>query len=461
LEIGVGTGRFAAPLGVQVGVDPSAAMLEQARARGIRVVLGIAEQLPFTASSFDYALIVTTICFVDNPHAMLREARRVIKPGGCLVIAFIDRKSPLGQEYLAHQSENVFYRHATFFSSEEVGSLLRDSGFPRQEWVQTLSMTLPDTGEIEPFVPGRGKGAFAVVRGIKSPCCSLEDLSKTFEMFQRLTDFSAEWLYWRTPEGEMRYISPAGEEISGYSVEELMKFPETCEAIIHSDDLHLWREHAHEADKGGKPIPIEFRIVTKQGDVRWISHICRPIYDENGAFLGISGSNRDITEHKTAEEQLRFLGTHDMLTGLFNRAFFDAELDRLAKGRQFPIGIVMADVDGLKKVNDHHGHGAGDRLLQRAAQLLKNTFRAEDFVARIGGDEFAILLPHADFHIVGELLKRVKSSQESINCSGSECPVSLSLGAATVRKGKRLLRALKLADKRMYQHKFSKKQRKP
>jgi diguanylate cyclase (GGDEF)-like protein/PAS domain S-box-containing protein len=303
--------------------------------------------------------------------------------------------------------------------------------------------------------------AFAVVRGMESLHDRLRKLQKSEELFRRLTEFSAEWLYWRTPEGEMRYVSPAGEEISGYSVEELRKFPETCDAMIHPDDNELWHDHAHEADKGGKPIPIEFRIVAKQGDIRWISHICRPIYDENGAFLGISGSNRDITEHKMAEEQLRFLGTHDMLTGLFNRAFFDAELDRLAGGRQFPIGIVMADVDGLKKVNDRHGHAAGDRLLQRAAQLLKNTFRAEDFVARIGGDEFAILLPHADSRIVEELLKRVRISQESINCSGSECLVSLSLGAATVRKGKRLLRALKLADKRMYQHKFSKKHRKP
>jgi SAM-dependent methyltransferase len=108
IEIGVGSARFAAPLGVQVGVDPSPAMLVHAAARGISVVEGTAENLPFVAASFDFALVVTTLCFVDSPVRMLEEARRVLKPGGRLVIGFIDRDSDLGQDYLAHQNENVF-----------------------------------------------------------------------------------------------------------------------------------------------------------------------------------------------------------------------------------------------------------------------------------------------------------------------------------------------------------------
>ncbi|MBE9551448.1 MAG: class I SAM-dependent methyltransferase, partial [Proteobacteria bacterium] len=97
LAIGVGTGRFAAPLGVQVGIDPAYEVLDYAEKRGISVVQGIAEALPFADSSFDYALSVTTICFVDDATAMLTEAYRVLKPGGELVIGFIDRTSDLGQ----------------------------------------------------------------------------------------------------------------------------------------------------------------------------------------------------------------------------------------------------------------------------------------------------------------------------------------------------------------------------
>jgi len=168
LAIGVGTGRFAAPLGVQVGIDPARAVLDYAASRGISSVQGVAEALPFADSSFDYALSVTTICFVDDATAMLTEAYRVLKPGGELVIGFIDRTSDLGQHYLAHQAENVFYREATFYSADEVELLLRCIGFTEPVWVQTLSKTLDETREIEPLRVGYGQGAFVVVKACRS-----------------------------------------------------------------------------------------------------------------------------------------------------------------------------------------------------------------------------------------------------------------------------------------------------
>jgi len=164
LSIGVGTGRFAAPLGVQIGIDPAHAVLGYAAQRGISAVQALAEALPFADGLFDRALCVTTICFVDDAGAMLREAWRVLKPGGVLVIGFIDRTSDLGQHYLAHQAENVFYRDATFFSATEVEQLLRDRGFAEPVWVQTLTKSLEETREIESLSSGYGQGAFVVVR---------------------------------------------------------------------------------------------------------------------------------------------------------------------------------------------------------------------------------------------------------------------------------------------------------
>lgn len=167
IEIGVGSGRFAAPLGVQVGVDPSRAMLAHAAARGIKVVEGVAENLPFEDGTFDYALVVTTICFVDSPVKMLAEAHRVLKPGGRLVIGFIDRESALGQDYLTHQNESVFYREATFISADEVKQLLLETGFSIDAWGQTLARPLPETWEIESLRAGRGQCAFVVVAASK------------------------------------------------------------------------------------------------------------------------------------------------------------------------------------------------------------------------------------------------------------------------------------------------------
>jgi SAM-dependent methyltransferase len=164
LAIGVGTGRFAAPLGVQVGIDPAREVLDYATGRGITPVQAVAEALPFADDSFDYVLSVTTICFVDDASAMLSEAYRVLKPGGELVIGFIDRTSELGQHYLAHQAENVFYREATFYSTAEVEHLLHITGFSDPLWAQTLSKTLEEIREVEPLRSGYGQGAFVVVK---------------------------------------------------------------------------------------------------------------------------------------------------------------------------------------------------------------------------------------------------------------------------------------------------------
>lgn len=167
LEIGVGSGRFAAPLGVAFGVDPSAKMLERARRRGTNVVIGVAESLPFFDRTFDYALVVTTICFVDDIWAMFAEAHRVLKPSGRLIIGFIDRESRLGRHYRAHQAENVFYREATFYSADQVGALLMHSGFDDLAWVQTLTLPLDTMREVEAAQPGCGRGAFVVVRATR------------------------------------------------------------------------------------------------------------------------------------------------------------------------------------------------------------------------------------------------------------------------------------------------------
>lgn len=163
LEIGVGSGRFAAPLGVQVGIDPSRAMLDRARARGLEVLEGIAEDLPFVDDSFDHALVVTTLCFVDSPEAMLAQARRVLRPGGVLVMGFIDRDSALGRHYEKHREASVFYRDATFYSASEVERLVTGAGFSVLSWAQTLSRSLEQTEHIEPVRPGRGQDAFVVV----------------------------------------------------------------------------------------------------------------------------------------------------------------------------------------------------------------------------------------------------------------------------------------------------------
>jgi SAM-dependent methyltransferase len=167
LEIGVGSGRFAAPLGVPIGVDPARSVLRYAARRGIRVARAVAESLPFRGGVFDYGLIVTTICFVDDAAVTLAEAHRVLRPGGVLAVGFVDRETPLGRFYLTQRTRNVFYRDAVFYASAEVDGLLRAAGFRELTWAQTLFGPVDALTDVEPTREGRGAGGFVVVRAVR------------------------------------------------------------------------------------------------------------------------------------------------------------------------------------------------------------------------------------------------------------------------------------------------------
>ncbi|MEW6540039.1 MAG: diguanylate cyclase [Bacillota bacterium] len=139
---------------------------------------------------------------------------------------------------------------------------------------------------------------------------------------------------------------------------------------------------------------------------------------------------RDITERKQAEERLRHLSIHDSLTGLYNRSYFNEELHRIARSRYKSVGLILCDVDGLKLVNDTLGHAAGDRLLRAAAEVLRGSFRGNDVLSRIGGDEFAVLLPNVTETIVQKACRKIASAIDLRNESHSEVPLSLSVGFA-------------------------------
>ena len=148
-------------------------MRQLATAKGIQCVDAKAEHLPFATHTFHAVLMVTTICFVDDPAQSLAEASRVLRPGGTLIVAFVDRHTPLGQEYQRNRQQSLFYRAARFFGTDEITALLTQAGLIDLDYRQTLfthpnQMTAPD-----PVRPGYGQGAFVAVRARKpeaAPC---------------------------------------------------------------------------------------------------------------------------------------------------------------------------------------------------------------------------------------------------------------------------------------------------
>lgn len=165
IEIGVGTGRFAGPLGIPLGVEPSPRMAKLARQRGIEVIEGVAENLPFADNSFDLAVMVTVVCFLDDVTQSLQEAFRILKPNGTLVLGFIDRESELGKHYRQKKDQSRFYRDATFYSVSELEALLTKADFSNFDYRQTL---LPGETTGLTVREGHGSGGFVVIQAHKT-----------------------------------------------------------------------------------------------------------------------------------------------------------------------------------------------------------------------------------------------------------------------------------------------------
>ncbi|NOY88153.1 MAG: class I SAM-dependent methyltransferase [FCB group bacterium] len=167
VEIGVGSGKFAAPLDIALGVEPSEKMRALAAQRGIEVVAGVAEKLPFPNNVFDYALMVTAICFVDDPQVSVAEVFRILKPKGAFVIGFVDKESPLGKLYQKNKEQNVFYKDAKFYSSKEIKTYMVNVGFENFTFCQTVFHLLNQVKSVEEVKDGYGEGSFVVIKGIK------------------------------------------------------------------------------------------------------------------------------------------------------------------------------------------------------------------------------------------------------------------------------------------------------
>ncbi len=165
LEIGIGSGIFAEHLNIGFGIDPSENMLAIASKRGCNVVKGVAENLPFPDESFDFAAFITSLCFVNDPEKALLEASRILKPDGVIIIALIDKDSPLGKSLEKGKDRSKFYKHATFYSVPEIINLMETAQFKASCIYQTLQN--PADNNLENPIEGFGSGSFVVLKGQK------------------------------------------------------------------------------------------------------------------------------------------------------------------------------------------------------------------------------------------------------------------------------------------------------
>lgn len=301
VEIGVGSGIFAEPLGIKEGVEPSAAMRLKALERNIHALDAVAEDLPYADASYDFALMVTTICFVDDPAQALSEACRILKPGGFLILASVDKDSPLGRQYIQNKEQSKFYKEATFFTTEELYSLLAAQGFVVEQCRQTIFGELNDITEPQQSSRGFGQGSFVVIKALKPTDKRVKKsvLDLTEQRLNRALEAgNMAWWEMELPSGKItfshnktRLLGLKGDDFGHFSDFMNIVHPEDCD-----NAMNAMYEHLH-----GKAeiYECEYRMKNVEGNYLWFHDAGRIVQRENEKIL-VAGIVTEITAKKEA-----------------------------------------------------------------------------------------------------------------------------------------------------------------
>ncbi len=253
-------------------------------------------------------------------------------------------------------------------------------------------------------------------------------------------------------EGNILYSSPSAKTQLGYGPNE--HIGTSIFEPVHPDDRQRVLATFNKSVATASPGKTEYRYKQADGGYQWLETVGNPVIDKDGKVTSVVLNTRDVSERKQMEEQLQYISLHDTLTGLYNRNYFERELDMLEKDCQGPVGVILCDLDGLKLINDTMGHAAGDQLLINAAKVLKETVPEAVATARVGGDEFALMLLTNEEDKVANAAQRIREAIDTYNASHMELPLSISIGYALSSDGAFIRHAFTTADDNMYREKL-------
>ncbi len=258
------------------------------------------------------------------------------------------------------------------------------------------------------------------------------------------------------PKLKYRYLSPVVDNILGpNSLKEHLKYPEKVFEIVHPDDYEtLLKKVTGHLDYSK---PIIQRLKNKNGEYIWFEDYATPIY-ENGEVVAVLGIHRNINEKVELQRRLEYKISHDALTNIYNRAYFESKFEYFDRECDTSIAIVICDLDELKHINDHFGHKMGDALIKETANLLSRISSKDKIVARIGGDEFAIILIDTDLPKIELFLANLQSEIDLFDSGNPSFHIKLSKGYAYSSSSLSKMNQLFIeADNQMYEEKRNKK----
>jgi len=257
------------------------------------------------------------------------------------------------------------------------------------------------------------------------------------------------------PELKYLYLSTTVNDLLGpHTYEQHISSPEKIFEIVHPDDRVIMINKR--LGKLNFQEPIQVRFMNHLGQYIWFEEHATPIYKE-GKFVGVLGIFRNIDEKVALQQQLEYKSTHDALTNVYNREYFQSKMNEYNQS-DVPMAVIVVDLDDLKRINDQYGHLMGDRLICEAANCLKNLAKKETMIARIGGDEFAILLPQLSESQVEQCIEKAQRNMYEGDYELPFYPIQLSIGYAYSLSSYGIMEQLLVeADANMYKHKNAKK----
>lgn len=259
------------------------------------------------------------------------------------------------------------------------------------------------------------------------------------------------------------YYNDKWAEMLGFDKSELKNHISTWENLVDDKDvIKIRKKFDQHLNNGDDLYYNDYQIKTKSGKAIWIRDVGKIIEkDKDGKPLRAIGVHININDYKEKEMEIRYLSFHDELTGLYNRRYLDNEMERLNSSRNYPISIIMADLDNLKMMNDNFGHDLGDQYIIKSAKIIKKVIRSEDIAVRTGGDEFAILLANTNMDEAERVCTRIRKKFKADNINQKfSIPLGISLGFYTlINPEEDIYFCYKQADKNMYRNKRAKKNR--
>ena len=323
--------------------------------------------------------------------------------------------------------------------------------------LQTLEYTMDTLSGIHSFesrikASGENK-VICFIRDMTEQKNTEKRLRESEERYREILASIEEGYYEADLAGKIIYFNDRLPGMVGYSREEFMGM--SYKKIYNRPEKVF--QTFHRVYLTGEPVKdLTLDLIKKNGDTVYVGFSVSLIYDKAGQKVGFRGLARDITERIRFEQRLKFLGMHDQLTGLYNRAFFEEEMQRLSQSREYPIALITADLDDFKLVNDSYGHEAGDWLLKVAAAVLSKAVRGDDVLARVGGDEFAVILKKTSEKGAEKIATRMRESLEEYNQQHNDLPLGISIGlAVALNAEKSLHEVFRHADDLMYRDKLN------